>query len=278
MPFCPNCGTQVNGGFCTSCGRPMSGAPAAAGAPAQAPAPEPGAPKKKSRLLLWVLAGLAGLFILIAVAVVGGGLFLVHKVKQAGLDPDLMRSNPAMAVGKLVTAMNPDLEVLRADEGSGIIEVRDKRTGKTMKMNFEDAKRGKLVFEEDGKGPLTIETDQSGGGGVHLRSADGSLDIGSGAKAPAWIPVYPGSETQGAVAASSAEGERGTVSFLSKDPVGTVIEQYPALLTSSGYKIESQTKLPEGLLLSATNGGRQLTASIGKGSDGTTIAITYGAK
>lgn len=276
MPFCPNCGSQVSGSFCTSCGRAMNPAGAATGAPAPAAVAPPA--KKKSRLLLWVLAGVAGLFILIAVGIVGGGLFLVHKVKQAGLDPDLMRSNPALAVGKLVTAMNPDLEVLRADEDSGVIEVRDRRTGKKMRMNFEDAKQGKLVFEEDGKGPVTIETDQSGGGGVHLHSAEGSLDFGSNVKAPAWIPVYPGSQTQGAMAANSSEGERGTVSFLSKDALDTVMTQYPALLTSSGYKIESQTKLPEGLILSASSGVRQLAATIGKGSDGTTIAITYTAK
>ncbi len=280
MPFCPNCGSQTSGNFCTACGRPISGAPASVqgAAPAVPQAAVPPPPAKKSNVLLWVLVAVAGLFLLLGIAVVGGGLFLAHKVKQAGLDPDLLRSNPALAMGKLVTAMNPNLEVLRVDEGRGVIEVRDKRTGKSTLLNFEDAKRGKIVFEEEGKGPVTIETDQSGGGGVHVRSAEGSLDIGTSAKAPAWIPVYPGSQTQGAIAGKSAEGESGTVTFTTKDSVEQVGQQYASLLTSSGYTIESQTKMPQGLLIAAKNGDASLTVVVGSGSDGTTIGVTYSKK
>ncbi|MCC7496798.1 MAG: hypothetical protein IT160_04415 [Bryobacterales bacterium] len=280
MAFCPNCGSQTSGSFCTSCGRPVGGGTAAvppAAVPGQTAVP-PSPQKKKSHLLMWVLVGIAGLVLLVGITVVGAGIFLVHKAKQAGLDPDLLKSNPALAVGKMVTAMNPDYEVLRVDEASGVIAVRDKRSGKMMRMNFEDAKQGKFVFEEEGKAPVTIETDSSGGGGIHMRSGEGSMDFGGSAKVPGWIPAYPGAQSQAVLASSTSEGESGTVSFLTTDPVETAGPQYVSLLTSNGYQIESQTKLPQGFIISAKNGNRTLGVIIGTDSGKTTIGVTYSNK
>ena|ERR1700728_881655 len=39
-------------------------------------------PAKKSNVLLWVLIGIGGFFFLIIVAVLAGGLFLAHKVRE----------------------------------------------------------------------------------------------------------------------------------------------------------------------------------------------------
>ena len=54
--------------------------------PPPSPMPPGGAapPAKKSNVLLWVLVGIGGFFALIIVALLAGGLFLAHKVKQAG--------------------------------------------------------------------------------------------------------------------------------------------------------------------------------------------------
>src|SRR6476620_10548820 len=98
------------------------------GAPGMQP---PLAPKASLGPLAWILIIVGGLFTICIVAVVAGGMFLVHKVKQAGFDPDLMRKNPALAVSKILTTANPNTEVVDVDEGRGIIHVRDKQTGKT---------------------------------------------------------------------------------------------------------------------------------------------------
>ena len=266
MPFCPSCGSQTSGNFCTSCGRPIAGEPAAA--PATGPAPvTAAAPAKKSNLLVWILVGLAGLFLLVGILVVGGGLFLAHKVA----------SNPAQFIAKALESTNPNVEVLKVDEGSGILEVRDKTTGKVMRLNFEDAKRGKFVFEEDGK-TVGIETNKDDGG-VHIRTSDGSsVDIGSSAKIPSWVPVYPGAQVQGALAGNSSDGEGGTATFLSNDPVETVVSKYEGQLKGAGYTIESTTKMGEGQILTAKNGNRGVNVIVGKAGSQTSISVTYGAK
>ena len=43
-------------------------------------------PPKKSNVLLWVLAGIGGFIVLCVVALMGLGLFVAHKVKQARTD------------------------------------------------------------------------------------------------------------------------------------------------------------------------------------------------
>ena len=64
------------------------------------PAPQP-APKKKISPIVWILGG-CGVFVVLAILVViAGGLFVFNKAKQAGLDPELMRKNPALGAAVL---------------------------------------------------------------------------------------------------------------------------------------------------------------------------------
>jgi hypothetical protein len=51
----------------------------------QAPGQGP-VPGKKSNVLLWVLLGVGGFFVLVIVALVGVGFFVVHKAREAGFD------------------------------------------------------------------------------------------------------------------------------------------------------------------------------------------------
>src|SRR5262245_59221259 len=130
MAFCTGCGADVTGkNFCISCGKPVGsgqpasgpppppsyGSPAAASPAMQQPvygAPPPSGPPmqtgpKKTSPVVWIIVGVLGFFLLVGIVIsVGVGMF-VHKVKQ----------NPALAMAKLLTAANPEVEVLSADEG-----------------------------------------------------------------------------------------------------------------------------------------------------------------
>jgi len=73
-------------------------------------------PPKKSNVLLWILVAVGGLFLLGFAAIVGGGLFLVHKVKDIAEVRD----------GKLVVKKDgKDVVISSAGKGSdGSIEVK----------------------------------------------------------------------------------------------------------------------------------------------------------
>jgi len=152
--------------------------------------PQGGPPQKKSKVWLWVLAG-CGTFVLLGmVAFIAAGYFVWNKAQEAGLDPELMESQPALAAAKLVTALNPDLELVSVDEEEGLITIREKKTGKTVTVNVDQARAGKIVFEAEGEEPVTVEaTGEGDSGSVEVTSEKGTVKIGSGASVnlPDWL-------------------------------------------------------------------------------------------
>ncbi|MBV8818794.1 MAG: hypothetical protein JO022_10595 [Acidobacteriaceae bacterium] len=236
--------------------------------------------RKKTSPIVWILVGLGTFFLLILITVVGAGFFLAHKAKQAGLDPDLMKRNPALAITKLVTAFNPDVEVLNVDDDRGIVNVRDKKTGKTYTVNMEDAKRGKFVFGEDGKAPVTITTARDKDGNVEIKSNDGNLKLGGGGavKVPTWIPDYPGSSPIGNFQWKVDKGETGNYSFKTPDSVGKVTAYYEDGLKSSGLKTSravGDSGSDSGSVLHAEGEGKTVTVAIGTEGDHTVVNVTY---
>ena len=43
-------------------------------------------PAKKNNVILWIVVGVGGFVVLVGVAVLAGGLFLIHRAREAGLD------------------------------------------------------------------------------------------------------------------------------------------------------------------------------------------------
>src|SRR5439155_24838641 len=190
MAFCTKCGAQVQGPFCGSCGTPAatSSAPQPGPAPQPGAAPQPGstapppippsvsapvppvgaAAPQKTSAVVWIIGGCGGLVVLAALV---GGItmyYVAHKVKQAA-------HNPALAVTRLLAAANPDVDVVSTDEDKGNITVRDKKTGKTMTMNFADAQKGKFVFEEDGQKVQMEAHGEGDKGSFEVKSSEGSM-------------------------------------------------------------------------------------------------------
>lgn len=87
---------------------------------------------------MYVLAGCLGLVVIGVLIVAGTGYFVAKKVKDAGVDPALFRTNPMVAAAKVLARNNPDLDVLSVDKDTGVVTVRQKSTGKTVTLDFED--------------------------------------------------------------------------------------------------------------------------------------------
>jgi len=240
-------------------------------------------PPKKSGALKWILIGVGGFFVIVVVCMVGLGLFVVHKAKQAGLDPDLIKKNPSLAVAKMAVTANPNLEVVSTDDGKQEITIRDKQSGKVTTMSFEEAKKGKFVFKEDGKEALTI-TSSGANGTVEMKSADGTVKIGGNAKVPAWVPDYPGSEPVGSFSAQAKDGDSGNFTFRTKDSSAKVVKFYEDQLQSLGLKltnnISGQSGVSTGGVLVAQDESNQhtVTVLIGQESSETTVNVTYATK
>ncbi|MGA1996737.1 MAG: hypothetical protein ABSH45_13245, partial [Bryobacteraceae bacterium] len=196
--------------------------------PPFAPAPPPGVPgQRRTSPIVWVLVIVLGLFVLGGLVVVGAGIFFVHKVKQAGLDPELMQRNPGLAISKLVAAANPDIQVLNTDDSAGTITLRDKRTGKVTTMTFDQARNGKFSF--------TAQDDQG---------KNATLEFGGSAKGiPDWVPSYPGgSAPKSTFSASAGDGNvSGSFTFTTTDSQDRVMSFYQDKCKELGLKTTNIT-------------------------------------
>lgn len=289
MAFCTTCGASVNGTFCTQCGTPVSAAAGPGFAPGTAPpapppmaqpapppppgpvpyqaqpfAPPPVAGPRKTSALVWVLVIVLGLFVLGGLAVVGTGMFVFHKVRQAGLDPDLIRNRPGLAIAKMIAAANPDVEVLHTDDGAGTITVRDRKTGKVTTMSFDDARNGKFSItaqDENGK----TATMEFGGSASNL---------------PAWIPAYPGSVPHINMAGRANDGDAGNFSFTTSDSPSQVMQYYEDKAKAMGMQVTRVVTSEKGGMINGSDEGnrRTLNVIVGADSGSTGVTVTYGSK
>ena len=235
-------------------------------------------PGKKANVLVWILGG-------IAVLLFGGmltcgaiGYFVMHKVKQAGFDSDLMKSNPGLAMAKMAAAMSPNAEVVSTNDRAGTVTIRDKSTGKIVTMKFDPDKKTMVVVGEDGKEvSVKITGDGSNSGGIEMQSSEGTMKFGASAgnSAPAWVPVYPGSSPQGTFSSQTPEGDQHGFSFKTSDAATKVISYYQDQLKSAGFTVNLATTGDQGGMVSAEDSGkkRNIVVTVGTSGEGTQVGV-----
>lgn len=277
MAFCTACGANVTGAFCNQCGTPAAkSSPAAPVGPAAAPAnagypagamPPPVA--RKTSPIVWVLVALAGLFVLFIIGTIGVGAFVFHKARQAGFDTDLARRNPAAAVARMAAMANKDVEILGEDDRAGTITMRDRHSGKTITMSFNQMRNGIRFSADDENGKTAV------------------MEIGGDeAKLPSWVPKYPtssGEQSTFSVRGSdeSGGGNGGNYSFTTSDSPAKVMEFYQAKARDLGLKVKVNATTDAGGMIVATEepGDRSLTVVVGgDSSKSTSVNVTYADK
>jgi hypothetical protein len=208
---------------------------------------------KKTSPLVWILAGI-GVIVVLAMITCGVGAFFIGRgLKNAGFDSDLMKKNPGLAMTKMVTALNPNFEVVSTNDGAGTVTVREKSTGKTVTYKFDPDKQSLVIIGDDGA----------------------QVKIGASAanKMPDWAPVYPGSSPEGTYSVQSSEGNSGTFTFKTSDAASKVTSYYQDQLRAAGFNVTLVSSGDQGGMLSAEDADKKRTIIITAGaSNGTTTA------
>jgi hypothetical protein len=257
MAYCTNCGASVEGAFCSQCGKPVAQPAAATAAPA----------RRKTSIFVWMLVVVLGVALVGGIAVVTGGLWLAHRAREAGVDADLFRDNPGLAIAKLVTAANPDAEIVSTDIGAGTVTVRDRRSGKQITVTFDQVRKGNFRFEaSDDNGRHTV------------------LDFGGdGVKLPTDLPAYPGAKVQ-ATYEVDGNGDKGQggyeYEFSTPDAPSKVIDYYHRKLEDAGMTLALNTHTSDGGMLVAQDDAhsRTLRVIVSRDSHETTINVTARVK
>jgi hypothetical protein len=241
MAFCTKCGAQVTGSFCSQCGTPAASAVGEAGAPP---------PRRGMHPILVVLLVLVGVVVLGMAALVGTGLYVA-------------RHGGGLALAKMIAQANPNMEIVRTDDGAGTITLRDRRNGKEVTLTFDDARRNGIRFlaEDNGK--------------------SASVQFGGDARLPSWVPAYPGGHVEPVVAASGESGEGraegGNFTVNTGDDPAKVMAFYEDQARQAGMRVEVKEHRGERNVIVAKNeeDRREFTAVVMPHFGGTTVNVTY---
>jgi hypothetical protein len=224
--------------------------------------PQTGAPitAKKTSPLVWILAGVGGFIVLCMIGCGVIGYIAMHKLKDAGFDSELMQKNPGLAMTKMVTAFNPNVEVVSTNDRAGTVTVRDKTTGKTITYKFDPDKKSLVITGDDG--------------------AQVNIGGGAGNKMPSWAPVYPGSSPEGNYSVQSADGDSGVFTFKTPDPASKVTSFYQDQLRAAGFNVTLVSSGDQGGMLSAEDADKKRTIVVtaGASSGVTTGSVTVNEK
>jgi|CXWL01.1.fsa_nt_gi hypothetical protein len=234
----------------------------------------------------WVAIGCGLLMVLGLVTCFGVGMFVKNKVSGMASD---FEKNPAKAAAEMAVRLNPDVELVSSDDEK--MTVKDKKTGKVVTVNFEDAQEGKFSFEtEDGKSTVDVNgagQGDSGTGSLTFTGPDGQkATFGAGntaADLPSWLPAYPGAEVAGNFTADTAEGKAGAVTVTTTDSVDAVATFYEGKLKDAGLAVQKMTMSGEGgsgvTLVGSEDGGKRVAnVTIGSTDGKTSAMVTYNEK
>ena len=210
------------------------------------PGPDP-SQRKKTNIVVWVLLGIAGLIVAGVLLAAGSAYYFVKQVAGSG--------NPAMAIAKIVTTLNPDLEVISIDGDT--VRVRVKSSGQETEINISDIRKGK----------------------IDIKSPEGRVVIGGTARMPDWLPKYPGMEGDPVTQVESRSKGKGTLVFHTGDSVEKVAQWYEQTLQSEHFTVERKAdntgagsiKL-DAVVIKGESGAKDVLVTI---VDGTLVTLVY---
>lgn len=234
--------------------------------------------KKGLSIWAWLAIGCVGILVLGGAAVGVGTWWVAKKAKSAIAE---FQDNPAMAAVKMMTAANPDLEMVSADEAAGKVTIKNKKTGEVVTVDLEDIKNGKINFET-AEGKASLSFDQQAGT-MEVQGADGSTASFGSAQIPGWVPAYPGATAEGVYGAETDTDNSGSFSFTTGDSVNDVFAFYKEQLEGAGFKV-TENKISgggaEGGFVSgeSTDGKRTVTLTVGSDSGKTTVSGLFNEK
>ena len=218
MEHCPRCGAAAPNQFCGACGAPIAFPPVPA-VPLMPRQPSP--PVRARRRWPW--------FVGIGLAIWLGGAYFFYRDNER----------------RFAEARNTGVDILSTDEKTGVVTARDKKTGKIVKLDFND-----------------LEPDQ-------IRV----VMIGM----PTWVPSYPN-------ITGSEPAQNGSFSFSTSDSVAGVAGFYESELRKAGMTITRRDSPAgnsiHGVTLTARDAAknRSLTVVAERQDSGSRITVTPGTQ
>lgn len=247
--------------------------------PPQSSPPQP--PKKKGISGLAV-AGMGCGALLLLTMVAGGllGMKACQKIKEVAGDLDFEK-NPTKAAALIALRMNPDLEVITVNDGTGEVTVKEKKSGDIITMSFDDIAQGKFTIKNAKGETVTMDASNAEKQGVVVTGPEGQTVIGGSQSAPPdWVHLYPGSTHAGGMRNEKGSSINGSYAMETTHNNETVSKHYGDQLKAAGYETSvTATQTADGVMtmINATKDeGRRTQTVLIQTLDGKThIALSY---
>lgn len=242
-------------------------------------------PPKRSKAFLWIL-GILGGAVLLVILVVGIAMaYFAWKVKQQRAD---FSKNPDIALVKMSTAFNKNLEIVSSDDSTSTIVVRNKKDGKSITMKFAPAKKAIGIQDESGQDSTISISGSENSPILEIKNNQGILQFGASANSvPVWVPSYPGSPSKSMASVREKEKSSGTFIFTTQDSPEKVIGFYSDALKSAGFTPSATNTTTDGKTSGTVGGtnmekGRSVSVVITSNSSGannvSVVSVMYSEK
>lgn len=242
----------------------------------------PATQKKGLSPLAWVGIGCGAL---VVIGLIGMAILFAMGVSWLGGKAQEFEENPAMASAKTMVTLNPELELVEADDAAGTLTVRNRDTGEVTTVSLDELEEGRITFKSDDGEEVSVglEEDAEGGGAFTVRDKEGraTFRAGSGGEAeiPSWVPRYQGVAVEGTYFAQSDGEVNGGFTFKSQDRVDDVVAWYEESLEGEGFEISGRSSYESGgtrgVNLSAEDGERQVSLMATTDGEATQGVVSY---
>ena len=210
-------------------------------------------------------------------------------VKGIGVAKQFM-ADPTMALATVVVQTSPDLELVKSDPDSGILQVKVESTGETISIDRAQIESGNFSYTKvnaDGsKEIVNIDLSGAAEGDISITDGEGGTLFESGEavsdEIPEWVPPLQGaSDVKGSFSMSVGGKQTGSFSMKTGSTSQEVVDGYKPILEDSGFTVTTRGITQDGsatqMVLNAKDerNGQMINLFIIPTENGTTIQATY---
>jgi hypothetical protein len=200
----------------------------------------PALPNQKKGLSCVAIGGI-GCLVLVVAAFLGGGAVVARFFPQIKAFIKDAEKDPALATAMLALKVNPDIEMVTADDSKREVTFKVKSSGETMTVSFDELAQGKLKMTNAKGEEISFDASDVERSGVVMKGPDGEAVIGAGKAAPppAWVPMYPGAVVQeGGMRVERPDGAiNGLAVAKTRDSVEAVQRFFETQLKEGGFEV-----------------------------------------
>lgn len=238
-----------------------------------------GPPQKKGlHPLAWAGIGCGGLLVVAVLLIAVGSAWFFNRA--AGFLQEI-EENPTRAAAKMYVNLNPELEMISADDEGGTLTFRVVETGEEVTFTYDDIANETFSYETtDGTTTFSIADD---GSGVSIESPDGSAEFGSvdlnPEELPPWVRpmLYPAiAEVQSVVLSREGASSGGTLIFSTSDAVDDVAGFYKRAIEDAGMTVQDSVSPDlQVMSISGEQNGRNLSVQCSRIPGGTQVLFIF---